>query len=339
MSGERRAFLDRAPGEVRAVVLLDGSPERLLIAREDDAAPRLGARYAARVEAVSDRMGLARLDLGGPVGTLRLRSLAAPPHVGERLEVEVAAEPVREKPAALRLCGPAPGSTPGLLRPAPSIGQQLKDLGFTAWTTGQEALDQADAAEAEAVAAGRIRPDGLTLTIQPTRALTAVDVDLADAGPAMSVSRANLSALGEAARLLRLKALGGLIAIDLIGFPKDARRLHAAAQAAFAPDGPEVVIAPISRFGVMELAKPHLRQPLHEQLQDVDGRPSPRTAAQATVRALERQGRFDPGARLVAVCPPEVAALATPWVARLGSRFSVRTELGAARAPPDIRVL
>ena len=339
LSGERRVVLDRAPGEVRGVVLLDGLPERLLIAREDDATPRLGARYAARVEAVSERMGLARVDLGGAAGTLRLRGLAAAPFVGERLGVEVAAEPVRGKPAALRRLGAGPTAAPGLLRPAPTVDRQLAALGFADWETGDLAREQADAAEAEALAVEHVAAGGVTLAVQPTRALTAVDVDLAETGASVSVSRANLLALGDAARLLRLKALGGLVAIDLIGFPKDERRLHAVAQAAFAPDGPEVAIAPVSRFGVMELAKPHLRQPLHEQLLDPDGRLSARTAAQAAVRALERQGRFDPGARLVAVCAPDVAALAAPWVARLGPRFSVRAELGAARSPPDIRTL
>ena len=117
MSGERQAFLDRAPGEVRGVVLLDGAPERLLIAREGDATPRLGARYGARVEAISERMGLARLDLGGVPGTLRLRGQGGF-HVGERLEVEVTAEPVRGKPAAVRRHRPGP-APPRVLQPPP----------------------------------------------------------------------------------------------------------------------------------------------------------------------------------------------------------------------------
>ncbi len=78
---------------------------------------------------------------------------------------------------------------------------------------------------------------------------------------------------------------------------------------------------------------------MHERLLDSDGRMSARTAAQAAVRALERQGRFDPGARLVAVCAPEVARLAAPWVARLGPRFAVRSELGAGHALSDIRTV
>ena len=334
MSGARRAYLDASPGEVRGVVTFDGRPERLLIAREDDPVPRLGARYAARVEAVSARMGLARLDLGGVSGALRLRGEAAV-HEGQRLQVEVVAEPVRGKPAVVRrLEARLPEDPPGRLRAPPGVAEQLAALGFADPVAGDTAREIADEAEAQAIATVHLLAGGLTLAVEPTRALTAIDVDLAENG--MSVSQANLQAVAEAARLLRLKAIGGLIALDLIGFPKSARALVAAAQAAFAPDGAEVAVAAPSRFGVMEIAKPHARQPLHEQLLDPGGRPSARTCAQRTVRALQRQGGFEPGARLIAPRAPEVAALAAPLVARLGPRFQVTAELGAAWESDDI---
>ena len=334
MSGARRAYLDASPGEVRGVVTLDGWPERLLIAREDDPTPRLGARYAARVEAVSARMGLARLDLGQATGTLRLRSEAAV-HEGQPLRVEVVAEPLRGKPAALRRIEALPaGERPGRLGAPPGVAEQLAALGFADPLTGDAAREAADEAEAQAIATVHALAGGLNLAVEPTRALTAVDVDLAEAG--LSVSQANLQAIAQAARLLRLKAIGGLIALDLIGFPKSARTLVAAAQAAFAPDGAEVAVAAPSRFGLMEIAKPHARQPLHEQLLDPGGRPSARTCAQRTVRALQRQGRFDPGSRLVAPRAPEIAALAVPLAACLGPRFQVTAELGAAWASDDI---
>ena len=332
----RRAFLDRSPGETRGVVLQDGRPERLLIVREGDATPRLGARYAARVEAVSERMGLARLDLGAAAGTLRLRGLSAMPHVGQRLEAEVVVEPVRGKPAVLRFVGGGPAGTPGLLVPPTPVEAQLAVLVVTPADTGVDAREQADAAQAEALATEHAISLGATLSVELTRALTAVDVDLAETGAAASVSRANLLAIGHAARLLRLKALGGLVVIDLIGFPREARRLEEAARAAFRPDGSEVVVAPLSRFGVLELAKPHARQPLAERLLDPDGRPSALTVALDLVRSMERQGRFNPGARVLAACAPEVAALAGPLAERLGPRFGARAELGAGRGHTDI---
>ena len=338
---QRRAWLDRCPGEVRGVVTLDGAPERLLIEREGDTTPRLGQRFAGRVEAVSARMGLARVDIGVAVGSLRLRGSAAPPHQGERLAVEVVAEAARGKPAALRRieAPDADLAKPASLDRPRTVERQLADLGFADWVGGEEACERADEAQALALAALHDLGDGLTLAIEPTRALTAVDVDLADGAAGLSLSVANARALAEAARLLRLKAQGGLVAIDLIGFPKDGRRLQALAAEAFAPDGPEVVIGALSRFGVLELAKPNARRPLVERLMEPDGRSAARTVAQDLVRALERQGRFEPGARLAAVCAPEVAHELGPLVARLGPRFSVRSTVGMAREHTDIVAL
>lgn len=336
MSGVRRAWLDMGVGEARGLVALDGAPERLFVVREDDPTPRLGQRFGAQVEVASGRLGLARLDIGGTVATLRLRG-GAPPAVGERMTVEVTAEPARGKPPMVRRLGEAAPGRPGRLSPPPSIQDLFTALGLETWETGGDARDRIDEAQAEALSCEHAIGQGVVLTIEPTRALTAVDVDLAETGAPVSVARANALAVAAAARLLRLKAIGGLVAIDLIGFPKDGQALAADARLAFAPDGPEVSIALPSRFGVLELAKPHGRQPLHEQLLEPDGRPTARTAAQAVARALERQGRFDPGARLVAACAPEVAAAATPLAARLGPRFAVRADLGRPRDSYDIR--
>ncbi|MGC1304287.1 MAG: ribonuclease E/G [Caulobacteraceae bacterium] len=335
---ERCFFLDRSPGEVRGVVVLDGAPERLLLEREGDESPRLGAIYGGRVTEASARLNLARIDLGnGQVGSLRLRGLATPPHEGQRLNVTVVAEPAGGKPAALRLAEAQDDRQPGLLSPAPSVEARLRSLAGTApIVEGELAREQADEAESAVLARRSLVEGGLALTVEPTQALTAVDVDLEESGAALSVSQANLRALWHAARLLRLKALAGLIVIDLIGFPKDRRRLLTAAAEAFAPDGPETVIGALGQFGALELAKPHLEQPLVERLLDPDGRPSARTVALDLVRRLERQGRFEPGRRLEAVCAPDVATLLRPLVLRLGPRFGVREAAGTGRQDTDI---
>ena len=61
----RRAFLDVTPGETRGVVTLDGRPEHLILARDDDD-PRLqpGARIAARVRKVEPAFASAFVGLG-----------------------------------------------------------------------------------------------------------------------------------------------------------------------------------------------------------------------------------------------------------------------------------
>jgi Ribonuclease G/E len=338
---ERRFYLDRCPGEVRGVVTLDGAPERLLLTRDGELTPRLGAVYGGRVTELSARLGLARVDLGdGQLGSLRLRGLDRPPHEGQKLKVVVVAEPAGGKPAALRLAGEGEPDQSGLITAAPSVEMQLRRLaGGASIIESELAREQADKAEAEILARRHSLEGGLALTIEPTRALVAVDVDLEETGSALSVSQANQKALQHAARLLRLKGLAGLVVIDLIGFPKDRRRLLEAAAEAFAPDGPETVIGALGRFGSLDLAKPHLEQPLAERLLDLDGGPSARTIAQDLVRRLDRQGRFEPGRRLEAVCVPEVARLLRPLVAQMGPRYAVREAPGTARDVTDILLL
>jgi hypothetical protein len=338
---ERRFYLDRCPGEVRGVITLDGAPERLLLARDGDPTPRLGAIYGGRVSELSARLGLARVDLGdGQVGSLRLRGVERPPHEGQRLRAAVVAEPAGGKPAALRLAGEGEPERAGLIAPAPSVEVQLRRFADgVSIIEGDLACEQADEAEAEILARRHSLEGGLALTVEPTRALVAVDVDLEEGGASLSVGQANQRALWQAARLLRLKGLAGLVVIDLIGFPKDRRRLLDTAAEAFAPDGPETVIGALGRFGSLDLAKPHLEQPLHERLLDADGRLSARSLAQGLVRGLDRQGRFEPGRRLEAVCAPDVARLLRPLVAQMGPRFTVREASGTARDVSDILLL
>jgi hypothetical protein len=342
MSLTRQLFLDIAPGESRGVVLVNGRPERLLIDRAGDLTPRVGASYLGRVVASSSRMGLARIDIGlggdpGRAASLKLSGADAPSD-GATVEVEIIAEPARGKGAQVSLIRIAATGKPELLSPPPAIRDRL--LAFapdSAIVEGDRARDVADDAQTEALAREHVHSGGLTLTIETTRALVAVDVDLSETGAPKSVLQANLTAIRQASRLLRLKALSGLIVIDLIGFPKEKARLQAIAQDAFAPDGPEVVIAQLSRFGALELSRPRRDQPLHERLLDADGRPSARTLSQDAIRNFERQGRFQPGLRLVAVCAPEIASDLRPLVLGLGPRFSLREEVGRDRGNTDIR--
>lgn len=195
---ERRFYLDCCPGEVRGVVTLDGAPERLLLQRDGDLTPRLGAIYGARVIEQSARLGLARMDLGdGQVASLRLRGLDRPPHEGQRLKVVVAAEPAGGKPAGLRLAGEGEPEGSGLIAAAASVQAQLQRLaGDTSIIEGDDAREQADEAEAAIVARRHSLDGGLALTIEPTRALVAVDVDLEEGGVALSVGQANQERCG-----------------------------------------------------------------------------------------------------------------------------------------------
>jgi Ribonuclease G/E len=328
---QRHIYIDVAPGEARGVVALDGRPERLLIARDAEPAPLLGERYRARVVKIDRGSGLALLDLGqGQTAALRLKPDRKPPIEGQTLEVEIAIEPQGGKAAVARADGPAEGPV-GPLSPPPSLAQRLAALvPGQAPILGERARQAADQAEDEALAVEHVLPGGGSIAVETTRALTAVDVDLG-AGGARDAKRAarqaNLQALATLGRLLRLKALGGLVVIDLVGRGHDGPALSQAAQMAFAADQPGVIVGPITRFGTLELALPRRHRPVQEILCGADGRPTGRTLALRLLRAVEGQGRADPGGRLIARCAPEVAQAALPLLPDLagiiGARFEV----------------
>jgi Ribonuclease G/E len=338
----RRIFLDRGIGEARGVVMLDDRPERFLIERDtDERRLALGARSAARVTSLEPALATAFLDLGdGAEAILPFRSDAAPVR-GALIEVEIRAEPRRGKLAIARPLGPAEG-VPRLIAAAPDLAAQL--CGFARGVElieGRLAREAADEAEAEAVEVLHALPGGGVIAVEPTRALTAIDIDLGERKgvDAKRVTRqANIAALGAAARLLRLKGLGGIVVIDLVGRGHDGVALMAAARTAFAPDNPGVAIGPIGRFGTMELSLPRRRRPVSEVLCREDGALSDETLALRLTRSLQTEGAAQPGARLEAACVPAVANLAAPLIDELASQLGARFTLRPAPELPRHRM-
>jgi Ribonuclease G/E len=337
MSG-RVLFLDKGIGETRGVVTLDGRPERLILQRDGDD-PRLaqGARVAARVRKVEAALATAFMDPGDGAEAIFSYRPEARPVEGRMLEVEIRAEPRRGKLATVRDIGPVEGA-PRLLTAAPDIEGQLRAFARNVpIVEGAEARRVADEAEDEALETLHPLPGGGLLAIEPTRALTAIDIDLGErkGGDAKRVTRqANLAALGVAARLLRLKGLGGLVVIDLVGRGHDGNAITAAARAAFAADN-GVAIGPIGRFGTLELTIPRRSPPLFERLLDEAGRPTDLTLALRLIRRLQTEAQASPGARLSAVCAPAVAAAAAPLAGQLaqqiGARFTITPDPAAPR--------
>ncbi|CAN5152074.1 hypothetical protein BH10PSE2_BH10PSE2_16550 [soil metagenome] len=319
-------FLERIPGETRGVIVRAGRPDVLLIARDDDE-PRhcRGARCVGRIDQIDIGMGGAFVNLGvsGATGFLpsRNREMA---RLGQRVEVEVVSEPRRGKGPVLRLMGEGQG-VPRLLAAGPDIEARLAVLApGEPIQSGAAASQVAIEAEEEALAISVTLPEaGLDLAVQRTRAMVTVDVDHVGAGgrdAARARRDANLQGLRHAARLVRLKGWGGLVAIDLIGAGQDAEPLIKAARQAFGGD-PEVVFGPLNRFGVMMLALPWRVTPIEERMIDPDGRRSLQTRALDVVRALGMHLAGDTHSpRLTARCVPEEAERASAWVARLGPR-------------------
>ncbi len=329
-------FLDETPGEVRGVVVRDGRFDRLLIQRDKDpAGHRLGAVSVGRVAAVDPGLKGAFVDLGAlePFGFLPLRKddrLA----VGAKVEVEVTAEPRERKGPTLRLTGAGEGE-PRLLRPGPTVAEQLAEqlAGLAAGETvqtGAEAIRAGLGACEEALGTEAVFAEaGVRLTVERTRALVAVDIDHA-AAPGRDGRRdkvrANRDGLTQAARLIRLKSWGGLVAVDLVGTGHDGATMLAAARAAFGNE-PGIGYGPVNRFGVLMLSLPWRTTPLEERLNGLDGRPTAETRAIEAVRQLRLALAGDTAVPYLTLsCPPDIAGAVEALAGRLGPRARVKAD-------------
>ena len=119
-----------------------------------------------------------------------------------------------------------------------------------------DALD--DLAASRVVLAG-----GATMHVEPTRALTAVDVNTGgDPSPAAGL-KANIAAARDLPRQLRLRGLGGQIVVDFAPMPKkDRGTLEQVLRAAFRAEGGETVLAGWTPLGLFELQRKRDRLPL-----------------------------------------------------------------------------
>lgn len=119
----------------------------------------------------------------------------------------------------------------------------------------------------QALAAPRVDlPGGGHMMVEPTRALTAVDVNTgADTSPAASL-KANIAAARDLPRQLRLRGLGGQIVIDFAPVPKKDRAiLDQVLRAAFKPEA-EIHLAGWTNLGLFEMTRKRDRLPLTDLL-------------------------------------------------------------------------
>lgn len=317
-------FLDDTPGETLGVVVRDGRFEHLLIQRDDEPpALRLGARSIGRVARVEPGLKGSFVDLGEEQPAFLPG--AKPPPEGSRIEVEVTAEPRASKGAVVRLIGPATGE-PGLLAAGPDVIESLAVLAPGVEPRGGlDGIRAGLAAEEEALGDGlRIESLGLDLAIQRTRALVAVDLDLApgSATGRNARDRANARGLEEAARLIQLRRWGGLVAVDLIGVGHDGEAVLASARRAF---GDVAAYGPVNRFGVLMLSLPWGRRPFEEMMRPTGEPDRLRLTAQTAVRRLRLallSDRSQPTMTLS--CGPAIAEIARPWIEALGPRARLR---------------
>ncbi|MGD2133146.1 MAG: ribonuclease E/G [Maricaulaceae bacterium] len=352
-------YRDDAVGETRLVRTIEAaSPEHGLVElrverwSETETLGRAGDQFLARVTRIEPRLGGAFASLGlGPDGFLPFRSGKTPAglHEGAAVRVEIAAEAAPGKGPRLRRSpdgrDAADGDAPRRLARAPSLAEAFPDA-----VTGPDAREMADLAEELALAREVALPGGGSLAIEPTRGLTAVDVDAGDRpgdDKARTVRRVNLAAAEGLARHVGLRGLSGLIVVDFVSTFRRADldvvrdRLAAGLEA----QGVKADLAPVSRFGVLELTVARTRRAIHEIGRDAaTGAPSPETIALAALRLLESEAIADRGARLKLTAPAAVVAWLRadhiPWRAALTDRIGARFEVVAHDDPmrPDIEV-
>ncbi|MGB5831517.1 MAG: ribonuclease E [Thiohalocapsa sp.] len=163
-------------------------------------------------------------------------------------------------------------------------------------------------------------PSGGSLVIDPTEALTSIDINSARATKGADIEETalntNLEAADELARQLRLRDLGGLFVIDFIDMSpaKNQREVENRLRDALKQDRARVQVARISRFGLLEMSRQRLRPSLEESSQKVCPRCKGQGAirgveslALSVLRIVEEEAMKDSTARIIAQLPVEVA--------------------------------
>jgi Ribonuclease G/E len=354
MSAPVETWVDAAIGETREALAADGRPFALRIARASDLGRRArwGELYCARVRDIDRRRRGVFVDLGlrdemgflplGEDGRVRIgRNDRVVLSQGANVVVAVSREAARGKSPVLHLEALGDGAE------APHLmGRHDCDEDLARAKSADGAMRaKLDALIEDGLSRTAPIPGGGMLSIEPTAALVAIDVD-AGARPGSSDGERfaldlNIAAAFEAQRQIRLRNLGGIIAIDFVSLKSksDRKELEAAVRQAFADDPWSVQMGALSRFGVFDLARSQLRRPLHELLCDGDGRLSAETLALMALRAIEREARAASGRQIACAIAPEVKAWLDAcefdWRGALNNRIGMRWTLQAGAGPRD----
>lgn len=132
-------------------------------------------------------------------------------------------------------------------------------------------------------------PSGGSIVIDPTEALTSIDVNSARATKGSDIEETafntNLEAADEVARQLRLRDLGGLVVIDFIDMTpiRHQREVENRLKDAVRHDRARIQLGRISRFGLLEMSRQRLRPSLGDSAHNV----CPRCSGHGTVRGTE----------------------------------------------------
>jgi ribonuclease G len=162
-------------------------------------------------------------------------------------------------------------------------------------------------------------PSGGWITIEGTEALTAIDVNsgsfTASTGLEETSLKINTEAADEIGRQLRLRGIGGLIVVDFIHVSEkvNIEKILAVLTESLAKDRTPTQISPMSEFGLVEITRKRIRDPLVKLMTECcrpcDGHGRKRTrdaVALEVLRRIERQAAAAPGKLVVVRASPEI---------------------------------
>ena len=164
-------------------------------------------------------------------------------------------------------------------------------------------------------------PSGGSIVIDPTEALTSIDINSARATKGGDIEETalntNLEAADEIARQLRLRDLGGLVVIDFIDMTpvRHQREVENRLREAVRLDRARVQIGRISRFGLLEMSRQRLSPSLAEASHHICPRCTGtgvvrdnESLALSVLRLIEEEALKDNTAQVLAVVPVPIAS-------------------------------
>ncbi|AUI86477.1 ribonuclease E/G [Vibrio azureus] len=164
-------------------------------------------------------------------------------------------------------------------------------------------------------------PSGGSIVIDPTEALTSIDINSARATKGGDIEETalntNLEAADEIARQLRLRDLGGLVVIDFIDMSpvRHQREVENRLREAVRLDRARVQIGRISRFGLLEMSRQRLSPSLAEASHHICPRCTGtgvvrdnESLALSVLRMLEDEALKDNTSQVLAVVPVPIAS-------------------------------
>lgn len=327
-----RILAASSPGEVRVAVVQDRTLVDYAIWRPG-APDGVGDVYRGHVTAKLPAMAGCFVDLGGAQGFLPDGAGGVAASKGDLVTVRVTRAAQGGKgPRLAALAATERGPPTGLLArgPGPLVELARSHPEAEIWTDNSELVARLrlalgdrlrvmpvafDAAIEEQVAAlaepSVALAKGARLSIHPTPALVAIDIDAGreiaarDARTAAHLAT-NRTILPELARQIRLRNLSGAILVDFAGLSRRRRAsLADPLRAALAGDTLRPRLLGITALGLAEIVRPRVHPPLHELLV------GPHAAGLAALRAIAAELAHRPGQPpALRAAPAVVAALA-----------------------------